>query len=480
MSVTEAIGGKVIVTTATKIKLLQRLGAFMSMKSILLQAKKNPALLSDPEFIRKAMEYFTKETNLTQQPFWQNLNDTLRIKATQYMVLQDLMETRQLRMVSTKDSAAVFVILSGTTEVKDGIHADDVLHGPGQVFGAMDLFHDATKDIDKFHNYAGDKLINNHVITAKLHKGSYLRISLYDMCKYVLAEDDDEDAKIDKKEFSRIAEISWEELTDDDKFYVKVYLRTRNLVDKNLFSFLDAYKFIPKNARTAAYRFYNECTHGRVITLDPKDPLSLYVIIEGGIKVEVEALRGQSHGNSLTCKRKGRRPMVVKTSTMPIMLFESGSLIFLREECFKVGHSQTIAEEEDHVFMTEAQPNMTSPQQSTTNAGNLMVRRDSDSSILSSALSISSAISAGSADPTARKKLLARSKKTVKEKPRDLYRINLVFDKFTTFLMIPFSHIQKILGNESLVMKSMAEGKERFLYNQVPLFNGILHKLYRN
>ena len=144
---------------------------------------------------------------------------------------------------------------------------------------------------------------------------------------------------------------------------------------------------------------------------------------------------------------------------MPIILYESGSVMFLREECYKVGYTNPVEETDETIPLESSQSTtIVTPQLSTTTP-NPNMRRDSDASILSSCLSVNSALSASSIDPTARKKLLARSKKAQKEKPRDLYRINIIFDKFTTFLMIPFAQVEKILVNENLVMKSMADGK---------------------
>ena len=143
---------------------------------------------------------------------------------------------------------------------------------------------------------------------------------------------------------------------------------------------------------------------------------------------------------------------------MPIILFESGSVMFLKEECFKIGQEEAVEEEE---FIPAAVPELsaTSPQATAITAVNNTVRRDSDASFLSGVLSVNSSFSAASIDPSSRKKVMARSKKLQKEKPKDLYRINLVFDKFTTFLMIPYSQVERILGNENLIMKSMAEGE---------------------
>lgn len=330
----DPLGGKVIITvrenvprcllpafdtflyptiqTTSKVKLLQKLRDFMGMKSILIQAKRNPKLMSDPMFLERTMEYLKTNTDFTSMPFWESLSEEFRLRAAQCMVLQEVSDTRQLRMISTKDNAAIYVILSGTAEVKEGFDGEEHILGPGEMFGNSELFKEVLSNIHSYKDTSGDQVLDDRVIFAKMHQGSYLRLSLYDMCKYVFGADQNEE-KIDKLEYSKIAGMNWDELTDDDKFYVKVYLRTRNLVNKHFFAFLDSYRLVPKNSRMPAFKFYCEYERGKMIQLKKHDPLNVYVVIEGGIKIEIEANRGGGD-HKISCKRKGRKPMIIKVS----------------------------------------------------------------------------------------------------------------------------------------------------------------------
>jgi hypothetical protein len=110
-----------------------------------------------------------------------------------------------------------------------------------------------------------------------------------------------------------------------------VYKRTRQLINADLFAFLDAYRLIPKNARTPAYRYYREGIFGRELHLDPEEALSVYIIIDGGIRLDIEAHREDPQHNvhALSCKRKGKKPMVVmvsRASTRQVVLL-AGELI---------------------------------------------------------------------------------------------------------------------------------------------------------
>lgn len=293
-------------------KLLQKLRDFMGMKSILIQAKRNPKLMSDPIFLERTMDYLKSNTDFTNMGFWESLSDEDKARAAQCMVLQEVSESRQLRMISTKDNAAIYIILSGTAEVKEGFDGEERILGPGEMFGNAELFKEVLGNMQYYADVSGDTVLNDRVIFAKMHRGSYLRLSLYDMCKFVFGGDIHEE-KVDKVEYARIAELSWDEMTDDDKFYVKVYLRTRNLVNKHFFSFLDAYRLVPKNSRMSAFKFYREFDRGQSINIKKFDPLNVFVIIEGGIKVEIQANRGGGD-HKISCKRKGRKPMVIKVS----------------------------------------------------------------------------------------------------------------------------------------------------------------------
>jgi hypothetical protein len=56
-----------------------------------------------------------------------------------------------------------------------------------------------------------------------------------------------------------------------------------------------------------------------MINLKKNETLNVFVVIEGGIKVEIEANRaGGEH--KISCKRKGRKPMVIKVSKVLIFL----------------------------------------------------------------------------------------------------------------------------------------------------------------
>lgn len=291
----------------------------------MLQARRDPRVLNDPDFIRQAREYYESSSTLANQEFWNNISEDTKTKTVQHLILQEVNEPEQLRMVQTKDKAAVYIILSGSVEIQNDPNQEGVVLGPGQMFGALDLFNKVTNDVKGYRNIENHDILGDKVVQARVRKGAYVRISMADFLDHVMVDDKEEEIRLAQAEDAKIAEIPWAELTDDDKFYIRVYKRTRDLVNRNLFAFLDSYRMVPKNARMPAFKFYHETEIYREINIGPEEPPSVYIIIHGRIRIEVETKRNKEKSHTLACKRKGKKPMIVKvtpfTQRMAISLF---------------------------------------------------------------------------------------------------------------------------------------------------------------
>lgn len=306
--------------TVTKAHIVAKLSDFWRMKSTLMLAKFNPELLETPEFIDQARSFYKNNSNLMKQPFWNKLSEEAQTRFLQYLILQEVDQAINLRMANSKERAALYIVLSGTAEVKKGSEQEEEFVGPGGLFGAVDLCTKIVDSVEQYRHMDDDALIDEEVMAIKMHKGSYVRIGINDLFRFVFPPDHSEAVQRARAEDSAIAEIPWELLTEDDKFYVTVYKRARDLISKNLFMFLDALRTIPKNAKMPAFKYYYEKEKDREIILDPSDPLNLYLIIDGRIKIEAEALRDDPNGHTLSCQRKGRRPMVIKVSIFNIVI----------------------------------------------------------------------------------------------------------------------------------------------------------------
>ncbi len=71
---------------------------------------------------------------------------------------------------------------------------------------------------------------------------------------------------------------------------------------------------IPKNARMPAYKYYNEGNIGRENYLLESDSEYVFVVIDGGIRLEISTDNNNQKSNRHTVmyKRKGKRAMVVE------------------------------------------------------------------------------------------------------------------------------------------------------------------------
>lgn len=305
----------------------------------MMQVKRNPKFIDSPEFIKQAMYYYSTNSKLMEQHFWKQLKEDAQIRLLQSLILQEIDEINNLRMATSKNRGAIYIILSGTAEVKRDTEQEEELIGPGGVFGAVDLCNKIVDNIEEYRKMDDNELLDNHILTIKMHKGSYVRIGINDLFRNVFPVDNTEAIKKARAEDSAIAEIPWEDLTEDDKFYIKVYKRTRDMIHKDLFAFLDSYRTIPKNARMPAFKYYFEREKDREIILNEADPMHVYVIIDGRVRIEVEAKQNSDHTrHTLSCKRKGRRPMIVKVkniSNMLMYVFSSllGSIFRIIDKC---------------------------------------------------------------------------------------------------------------------------------------------------
>lgn len=279
-----------------------------------MQVRANPELVKDPAFQLQTMRYVQDHTELPNLSFWKKLTPEAQMKACQFFVMHELSQTNYFRIDPSQDKAAVYVVLSGSAEVKEGLDKAETTYSVGDIFGATSLFDEATKNPNSFDfdNLPDHLTTMENSKQASLHKGTYMRLSLFDFHRHVLKDPAEEEERM-REEAVKISGIRWEDLTDDDKFYIRVYKRTSQLINTELFAFLDSYKLVPKNARTPAYKYYREGVFGRELHLDPEEALSVYIVIDGGIRLDIEANRDDPEHNvhALSCKRKGQKPMVV-------------------------------------------------------------------------------------------------------------------------------------------------------------------------
>lgn len=277
------------------------------MKTDLLKKRLNPALFADKEVQQKTKNFLLKNTKLSDSPFWQSLSATGQEVAMKCFTMQEVPKPKKEMLSRNRLRAVIYVCLSGIATVrnmKSGVHKK---FGAGEIFGSLDLFNKVLVE--------GQEMIGGHPddkgppeSLVEFGEGTFMRMELSDLYNTCIKPDEKEvelaAAQNEQEQAVKISGIAWDKMTDDDKFYVRVYQRTKELVNPRFFQFLDSYRMIPKNAQMPSYKYYNEGFQGREIYLDERDHTWVFVIIDGSVKMELSSTRLGAVEHTLTCVRK--------------------------------------------------------------------------------------------------------------------------------------------------------------------------------
>jgi hypothetical protein len=164
---------------------------------------------------------------------------------------------------------------------------------------------------------------------------------------------------------------------------------------------------------------------------------------------------------------------------MPIMQFNAGSVLFVLDECHDLGILEALPEKEIFTMplaLSKTAMSKTTPAAGSSSSAKSVVskhstpspagRDDGEASISMqtySSLDTSATVSLSSINRAVSRHQVGLQKHNSNKKQVSngsvLYKINLVFDTQTTFLMIPYQYFEKILDDEKRIMKSMADGE---------------------
>jgi len=291
------------------------------MKTDLLKKRVNPALFADKEVQQKTKNFLLKNTKLSDSPFWQSLSATGQEVAMKCFTMQEVPKPKKEMLSRSRLRAVIYVCLSGIATVRNMKSGANKKFGAGEIFGSLDLFNKVLVEGQEMtDDHPEDKGPPESLI--EFGEGTFMRMELNDLYNTVLKPDEQEaelaEAQKEQEQAVKISGIAWEKMTDDDKFYVRVYQRTKELVNPRFFQFLDSYRMIPKNAQMPAYKYYNEGFQGREVYLDERDHTWVFVIIDGSVKMELASTKLSAVEHTLTCVRKtDDTTMHVKVNTPP-------------------------------------------------------------------------------------------------------------------------------------------------------------------
>jgi len=347
----DPVYGTVVVTTSRNVLAVKKLNDYWAAKSLFLKVRKNPAILNDIEYQEKTVKFLDHNSTLQNQPFWNNLSHEQKLTATKYLTLQEV-DSKTIRLDAKPQNAQIFVVINGSVSVKYSHLPEEVIFSAGDVFGSRILFNRISEIYGENRNFyyqedTSNKVEENATVVATAGKfATFLQINIHDYFKRVLTNvvlrEEESEVDAERLQDELISEIPYDSLTEDDKIYINAYKDARQHMSADIFNLLDSYKLIPKNARTNAHYNYNVGNMGREINLSSNEfSHSVLFVIHGSLRLDIIAKRNKKNpignANTLTCKRKGSKLIVVKKTTMPLMLLESGSILHLSEEAFKVG-----------------------------------------------------------------------------------------------------------------------------------------------
>lgn len=274
------------------------------MKTDLLKKRANPASFASEEAQQKTLNYMLKNTKIAEDPFWHALDGKSQKKAMKCFTMHEVPKPKKEIISKKRLKAAMYICLSGTATVKNMTNGKSSKYSAGQVFGATDLFSKVIVD--------GEELVDEHPddnglpdSMIEFGEGTFMRMELLDLYNTVFRPDElevERQAAIKEMEQAvKISGIAWNKMSEDDKFYVRVYKRTKELVNPQFFSFIDAYRMVPKNAQMASYKYYNEGYQGREMYLDMRDQPWVFIFIDGSVRYELYKPKSTGRDHTVTC-----------------------------------------------------------------------------------------------------------------------------------------------------------------------------------
>lgn len=346
--------GKVFVTTAAKAQAVKNLLDYWTMKTDMLRKRQDPTVFASKEVQQKTRDYLINNTKLREQSFFKALNEEKQEKLTKCFNMQDVPKPKKEMVSRNRLKAAVYVCLSGFAVVRNLATARSRRFGAGEVFGSTRHFEQVILEGEEMvDGHPADQGPTEEIID--FSEGTFVRMDLNDVYNTIMKPTEEEVTAIEEAKEHQLATaisgIAWDKMTEQDKFFVRVYQRTKELLNKRFFSFLDSYRMIPKNANMPAHLHYHEGSKGREMYLDRREQTWVFVFIEGSIRVELCTTKTSTAtgGHTISYVRKGEEStMHIKKKTMPLLLLSPGAVLCVQPECFALADPPD-SDEDDYV-----------------------------------------------------------------------------------------------------------------------------------
>jgi len=273
----------------------------------MMKKRNDPESFNDLAIQQQAMEFLRDNTKIMEYSFWSSLSEEAQLKAMSCFSLQEVNSgPSKVILTSGREKAVLYVCLTGKATSKSA--KTDVIteYGHGDVLGLVADFNEVVDNPILFTlNEAGVGGVDQ--ILDFVH-GTFVRLELVDLYSRVLkslkavrSELDEELAAIEERHLDEeIAEKAWQDLTEDDRVYIRVYKRIKERVNAAFFSLADSYRMIPKNASMPAYIYYHEAGIGKEVFLDENDTVWVFIIIDGSVRIDITTTESDRSDHTLS------------------------------------------------------------------------------------------------------------------------------------------------------------------------------------
>lgn len=174
-----------------------------------------------------------------------------------------------------------------------------------------------------------------------VEKGTLLRMTIAEFKRiamgYGLASELQQAEAEPEESDESISGIPTELMTEADKVCVRVRRMAKKRLAHFLYEFMANFDLIPNNASIMSSEFV---VRGMGNSEMRAQPNMVYVIIDGVVRLQVvRAGKAKSKGSLLGCVRSGTddHALQIRTKNMPLGVYEAGTIIHMKEECFTVG-----------------------------------------------------------------------------------------------------------------------------------------------
>lgn len=289
-------------------KCVTDLRKYLHVKGIYLCARFMPeeGPFSDPNNLRYTVDFLQNSTDLSKFKFWTSLSRRRQKAAVKLMSLRDESFMRIVIRENFPDDDVCYILLSGRATMTRKIGKDEIKMKYGEVFGA-------TGNLEALCLHTTPKESLDPPLIVTIERGSLLRLRIVDYHKITRADFFDEVAAVAHHDTSVTPYETWATTM------------------KNLPVNLTLGKILTNDINDPIFQYKQTGSIGRKLKISKGDPPMLYILVNGSFRVVVTKEK-----SSKIAIGPGGSKLEVKTTSMPMVLLESGSVFQIDSNTFTI------------------------------------------------------------------------------------------------------------------------------------------------